>query len=154
MCRIFLQILLDDVFGFSSGSQTEWVLVSSGSSTFLLIIIVVVRSCGLTDGRSPCSGVVGVDQRRGREPRGGGGPALLPRLGEREHLSGEPRQEARHLFLPAQDATFGLEGVGHPVGEAGHQAGQLQVTMAFLLQQRAESLEEDRPQGVHERSVT
>lgn len=137
------------IFGFSPGSKTAWgtykqfsqfilQFISSRPPPLLLIVISYIQMqsdtlvcCSLTDWRSPCSDVVSVDQWRGWEPSG---PADFPWFGEREHFSGQSRQEAGHLFLTTQDATFGLKGVGHSVREAGHQASQLQVPIALLLQ--------------------
>ena len=102
----------------------------SQPSPYLLIITVTsTLQLLLTDGRSACGHVLSVEQRGGRELRGA---AVFPRLSEREHFSGQACDEARHLFLPSE-LPFGLEAVGHPVGEAGHQARQLQVTVAVLL---------------------
>lgn len=108
--------------------------------------LLLVAGGRLADGASPSSAAVGADQRGGHQPG-------FPQLGEREDVPGHPRQEARHDFLAAQHTAPGLEGVGHPVGEAGHEASQLQVPVALLLQQHAEGLEEDGAQWVREGGV-
>lgn len=96
------------------------------------VSLQALKADGSTDGPRPHPHVGGImDQRRGREPRRLHG---FPRPGEREHLSGHPRQHTRHLLLPGQVPTSGLEVVGQSVGHPGHEAGQLQVPLAFLLQ--------------------
>ena len=93
---------------------------SNSPLMFLLTVSQLHSACvSLTDGRGP--GPVAL------------GHAHFPRLSERERVSGQTRHEARHLFLPGQVATSGLEGEGHSVGKAGQQAGQLQVPIAFLV---------------------